>query len=189
MKEKLLSEEQVLKKLKIDDFCHITKDKVIQMTSMLDQMEPEVAIKALEQFPEFANTTKEMVHDYQMLLDKAVEEGDKGIISVYEMNMRILNTLEDMLKKDDISFEEQRYILDEMKAVRDNMEKAADNHKAFVLQLVNRGLVAAVAGMAVLGTALGGKIDISKIGPQVAEGVKKGIEVVPKIIDTAKKMK
>jgi hypothetical protein len=56
----MMSEEKVLKKLDIVDFRHLTKDKVIKMASMLDKMDPEVAKKALEQFPEFANTTKEM---------------------------------------------------------------------------------------------------------------------------------
>ena len=56
-----LTEQQVLKKLKIEDFRHLTKDKVIAMASMLDKMDPEVAKKALEQFPDFANTMKEVL--------------------------------------------------------------------------------------------------------------------------------
>lgn len=56
----MMNEQKVLKKLDIPDFRHLTKDKVIKMASMLDKMDPEVAKKAIEQFPEFANTTKEM---------------------------------------------------------------------------------------------------------------------------------
>ena len=41
-----LTEQKVLKKLGIDDFRHLTKDKVITMASMLDRMDPEVAKKA-----------------------------------------------------------------------------------------------------------------------------------------------
>lgn len=40
---KLMTEEKVLKKLGIDDFRHITKNKVIKMASMLDRVDPEVA--------------------------------------------------------------------------------------------------------------------------------------------------
>lgn len=64
----MMSEEKVLKKLDIADFRHLTKDKVIKMASMLDKMDPEVAKKALEQFPEFANTTKEMLTEYKVSL-------------------------------------------------------------------------------------------------------------------------
>ena len=51
-----LTEQKVLKKLGIDDFRHLTKDKVITMASMLDRMDPEVAKKAIEQ----ANTADEI---------------------------------------------------------------------------------------------------------------------------------
>ena len=44
---KLLSEKKVLKKLGIDDFRHMTKNKVIKLVSMLDRVDPEVAKKAI----------------------------------------------------------------------------------------------------------------------------------------------
>lgn len=56
-----MTEEKVLKKLGIDDFRHITKNKVIKMASMLDRVDPEVAKKAIEQFPDFSNTAKEIL--------------------------------------------------------------------------------------------------------------------------------
>lgn len=40
-----LTEQKVLKKLGIEDFRHLTKDKVIKMASMIDKMDPEVAKK------------------------------------------------------------------------------------------------------------------------------------------------
>ena len=45
-----MTEEKVLKKLGIDDFRHITKNKVIKMASMLDRVDPEVAKKLLSNF-------------------------------------------------------------------------------------------------------------------------------------------
>ena len=50
--KKRYSEEAVLKILDIPDFRHLTKDKAIEFVSMIPQMDPEVAIKALEQFPQ-----------------------------------------------------------------------------------------------------------------------------------------
>ena len=52
-----LTEANVLKKLDIEDFRHLTKDKVITMASMLDRMDPEVAKKALEQFQDRARAS------------------------------------------------------------------------------------------------------------------------------------
>ncbi len=76
---KLLSEEKVLKKLGIEDFRHLNKAKVINLASMLDKMDPEVAKKALEQFPEFAKTSKEMLVDYKETLNKGIESNDKSV--------------------------------------------------------------------------------------------------------------
>lgn len=44
---KPLTEQKVLRKLGIQDFRHLTKDKVITMASMLDKVDPEVAKKQL----------------------------------------------------------------------------------------------------------------------------------------------
>lgn len=68
-----LTEKKVLKKLGIDDFRHLTKEKVITMATMLDKMDPEVAKKALEQFPEFAKVSKDMLKEYKETLDKGLE--------------------------------------------------------------------------------------------------------------------
>ena len=47
---KVLSESQVLEKLDIPDFRHLSKDKIMTFFSMLPSMDPEVAKKAIEQF-------------------------------------------------------------------------------------------------------------------------------------------
>ena len=51
-----LTEQKVLRKLGIQDFRHMTKEKVTGFVSMLPRMDPEVAKKALEQFPDFTKT-------------------------------------------------------------------------------------------------------------------------------------
>ena len=53
---KTITEQKGLNKLDILDLRHITKDKVMGFESMLPDMDPEVAKKVLEQFPEFAKT-------------------------------------------------------------------------------------------------------------------------------------
>jgi hypothetical protein len=60
MMSKTLTEQKVLKKLGIQDFRCLTKDKVLTMASMLDKMDPEVAKKAIEQFQNFSDTMSEV---------------------------------------------------------------------------------------------------------------------------------
>ena len=74
-----LTEKKVLKKLGIDDFRHLTKEKVITMATMLDKMKPEVAKKALEQFPEFSKVSKDMLKEYKETLDKGLETNRESV--------------------------------------------------------------------------------------------------------------
>ena len=45
------SEEAVKKALKIESFRNLTKDKVMEFTSMIPYMEKEVALEIIKQFP------------------------------------------------------------------------------------------------------------------------------------------
>ena len=152
---KLMNEKQVLKKLDIPDFRHITKDHVITLTSMLDRVDPEVAKKALEQFPEFANLAREMVGEQKRIIDKAFEENSKGVEAYYAACNQILDALSKQLEKDDLTPEERSEIIDNMLAVADNMSLKDTENKRFHLNaiMVFGGFAAAIgiAAIAVLG--------------------------------------
>ena len=81
--KKTLDEKKVLRKLGIDDFRHMTKDKVMVMASMLDKMDPEVAKKALEQFPDFSNTMKDILVEYKSTLEKSLDVNNESVRSYY----------------------------------------------------------------------------------------------------------
>ena len=94
---KTLTEQKVLRRLGIDDFRHLTKDKVISMATMLDKMDPEVAKKALEQFPEFSKVSKEMLIEYKDTLDKGLETNRESVQSFYEVCNSNVNALQNIL--------------------------------------------------------------------------------------------
>lgn len=48
---KMLTETQVLKKLNIPDFRHLSKDNVMSFVSMIDKMDPEVVKKSVRAVP------------------------------------------------------------------------------------------------------------------------------------------
>ncbi len=105
--DRTLTEQKVLKKLGIDDFRHLTKDKVIIMASILDKMDPEVAKKALDQFPDFANTVKEILVGYKDTLDKGLVSNDESVKTFYDINKTIIESLQKELDKDGLAFEEK----------------------------------------------------------------------------------
>ena len=130
-----LSEVQVLKKLDIENFRQLTKEKVMTMATMLDRMDPEVAKKALEQFPDFANTMKHMLSEYKELLDAGLKENAAGSKSFYESCDAIIHTCQKLLEKEDLTFDEKRYILDQMVSVTKMKGDQNTKDKQFIKEI------------------------------------------------------
>lgn len=151
-----LTEQQVLKKLKIDDFRHLTKDKVIDMASMLDKMDPEVAKKALEQFPDFANTMKDVLVQYKENIDALLKENGDSVKAYYDSCDAIISTLQKELEREELTFDERKYIIDKILEVAQMKGRKDSENKKFLATLAICGVatVTVVAGIlaAVLGT-------------------------------------
>lgn len=163
MKQKLvkLTEQQVLKKLDIPDFRHLSKDKVMTFFSMLPNMDPEVAVKALEQFPDFARAVKEIVENYKELLEKGFEENTASIAAYYDACNIILASLQKLLDKDNLSFEEQKYIIDQMMEVEKRMGKKETENKQFIKTIIGGACIAVIVAVGGLAAALGSNSGLS----------------------------
>ena len=158
--QRSLTEAQVLKKLNIEDFRHLTKDKVISMATMLDKMDPEVAKKALEQFPEFANTMRQILADYKQSLDEGMRQNAEGVKSYYDTCDVIISSCQKQLEQEDLSLEERRFILEQMVLVaKMKGEKNTEDKKIIVMMSVI-GLTAIGLTAGALITALGGNFKV-----------------------------
>lgn len=150
-----LNEKQVLKKLDIPDFRHLSKENVMKFATMLPHMDPEVAKKALEQFPEFSKSTKGMLLDYKEILEKGLVSNDKSIMACYERGNAIIASLQKELDKDDLAFDQRKYIIDQMMQVSKMIhEKDSENKKFIAVLSMIAGTVVA-AGIGALASTLG----------------------------------
>lgn len=155
-----LTEQKVLKKLNIKDFRHLTKDKVITMASMLDKMDPEVAKKALEQFPEFSNTAKEILIGYKDTLEKGLESNKESVQSYYDLCNSIIEVLKKQIDSENLSFEEKKYIIDKMLEISKMMGEKDSENKKFIVAIGGVGMVVVSVAIGVLASALGGNTKI-----------------------------
>lgn len=156
-----MDEKKVLKKLDITDFRHLTKDKVIKMASMLDKMDPEVAKKALEQFPEFSKTTKEMIKEYKEYLDSGMKNNQDSVIAYYDICKSIIDSLQKELEKENLSFEERKYIIEQMKELADKIDKKDTENKMFIAGMATLATIVVTGTVAILASSLGGNTQIS----------------------------
>ena len=157
---KSLTEQKVLKKLNIVDFRHLTKDKVVAMASMLDKMDPEVAKKALEQFPEFSKTAKEILAEYKDTLDKGLALNNDSVQAYYDTCNKIIATLQKQLEDNNLSFEEKKYIIDKMLELSKMMSEKDSENKTFIASLAVIGAIVVGGVTAVLASILGGNSSI-----------------------------
>lgn len=156
----LLNEKQVLDKLGVTDFRHITKDKLITFASMLDKMDPEVAKKALEQFPKFANVSREVFCDYKKTIENILMVNDNSVKAYYDVCDTIISALKNESENDNLTFEEKQLIFEHMKEVADMIAKKDSENKKFYEKIALGAGTIIVVTIGVLSAILGGKMNI-----------------------------
>ena len=61
MAKYMATENDVKKALAIDSFRNISKDKIMEFVSAIPNMDKEVAIKIIEQFPSYSESANNMI--------------------------------------------------------------------------------------------------------------------------------
>ena len=162
-----LTEREVLQQLNIPDFRHITKDKVMTFASMLQNMEPDVAKKALEQFPEFAKMALEVMNDYKGVMEKTLDENSASSKQCFDIYNEVMNALKSCLAKDDISFEEKKYYIDKMMEIAKMAESKDSENKGFNWKVIGLGTLAVFTAVGIGASILGGNANIKLPKPKL----------------------
>lgn len=152
-----LSEKRVLRKLDIPDFRHMTKDKVVQFASLLPNMDPEVAKKALEQFPEFKDMTIEIVNQLRQTMEKSVDSNNRSQDAFYSACDEVISILNEELQKDNLTSEDENRIRGSIIHVLEMMNEKDSENKKFLLGLVKTAGATACTLLLTTAVVLGGK--------------------------------
>lgn len=163
------NELQVLRKLDIPDFRHMTKDKVVAFASMIPRMDPEVAKKALEQFPNFASTSLDIMKEYRGVLEEAMRDDRESTQVCYDMYNRVMDSLEKILQEEELTFDEKTYILNQMKEVADTVSQKDYEKANNRLKIIGIAGGVAASIVAVLGSIIGSNLIVSKSDKQEDE--------------------
>ena len=87
MSRTLVSVEQVKKALNIESFRNISKEKIMEFVSLIPNMDREIAIKIIEQYPVFAELSKSILSQLNKMCDIALEKKMK----VKNMSLKLIN--------------------------------------------------------------------------------------------------
>ena len=166
MSKVLISVDEVKNALKIDSFRNLSKDKIMEFVSLIPNMDKEVAIKIVEQYPAFAKLSESMVAQLNKMCDTALEKNEESQRLTIQAYKQILYELSNQLHVEDISKEEREKITQQMIEIADKISVKDTENKAFIDKMVKYstgfafGVV--VLGAAILGVNIKGK-DIPKL--------------------------
>ena len=166
MPQSLVSESQVKNALNIDSFRNLSKDKIMQFVSLIPNMDKDVALSIINQFPAYSEMARCMVEQLGATCDTAIAENTASQSTVYAAYRKILDDLGEVLKREDITAEERDSISNKMIEIADKMAAKDSESKNFLAWIVkNKEYVisgALILGSVILGVNIKGK-DIPKL--------------------------
>ncbi len=166
MSKTLVSVEEVKNALKIDSFRNLSKDKIMEFVSLIPNMDKEVAIKIIEQYPAFAKLSESIVAQLNKMCDTALEKNEESQRLTIQAYKQILDELSNQLHMEDISKEEREKITKQMIEIADKISIKDTENKVFIDKIVKYRTVFSIGilflGVAILGVNIKGK-DIPKL--------------------------
>ena len=134
----------------------------VQLVSSLDRMDPEVAKKALEKYPDFSGAVSAAARDQHEAVEKAMAQNAESQGYYYAACNSVLESLKALLNDESLSFAQKRELVGQMKEVAGMMgEKDAEN-KRYLRAVLKLGALAAFGAALALFAALGGKARLEK---------------------------
>ena len=153
MAKTLISEESVKKVLNIESFRNLSKEKIVEFISLIPNMDKDVAISIINQFPAYAEMAGNMIAQLNTMCDSAIKEAGKSQKESIESYKLILSELGNLLQKDNISAEERALITDKMILIADRISAKDSEYKEFLLDALKIG-VPVLGGALLLGAAI-----------------------------------
>lgn len=160
----ILSEKDILKILNIKDFRYLSKEHVFELASMIDKMDPQVAKKALSQFPHFSQVTQSAINEFRSQIDRMLSSNDEGVKFVAQSVQGTVDVLNSLLSSPNLSIEEREWIFCKISECHDRLENLESRNKHWLGGAMTVAATVTLGGVAVGAYVLsGGKIKVNPI--------------------------
>lgn len=161
---KYKTEQQIKKKLGIESWRNLSKDKVIKFAAMMPDMDKEVMFKVIEQFPEFSKFATGVLEHFEESINNLSDANSKDFALIVEGLKETQQIIKEELQKPELNSEEREFLIQNLMKLAEMFIEVDKNNKKFLKGLSNDSLK--MAGMIVLSgiVALGGKVLFDKLG-------------------------
>lgn len=138
----------------------------MEFVSLIPNMDKELAMQIVEQFPSYADYSQNIVKQLNVLCEKALERNDNSQTEAIKSYRKVLDELSVLLQKDETSIDERKYITEQMIVIADKIAAKDTENKEFLEKIIKYGgyvaLGALAIGVTMLGVNVRGK-DIPKL--------------------------
>ena len=148
------NEADILKALGMESWRNLSKDKLVQFLAMMPEMDKEVALKAISQFPEF---TKFALEDTTKALEAALDSNERSQALVHEIHLEQLAILKAELDKD-LTPDERMRVLDDIREVGEKSAAKDTENKEFLAEQFTVKAITTVATVLALLVFVGARV-------------------------------
>ncbi|WP_338702903.1 hypothetical protein V2W30_36615 [Streptomyces sp. Q6] len=155
---KYRSESEIKQALGIDTWRNLSRDKMISFVAMMPDLDTEVALKVIEQFPAFKDFAKDAVSAIERAHAATLSANDQSQDHVHRACQEVREILRGELNKDDLSWEERKFIYEQLQeTARMQFQKDSEN-KQFLDGQFKKVLVGAAGALALCVAFVGGRV-------------------------------
>ena len=158
------NEADVKRALGIDTWRELSKDKMLTFAALMPDMDTELALKVIEQFPNFREFAGEVVEVMEGAQDATIASNERSGDQVHDALRDIRGILKGELDKGDLPWEHRRWVIEQIQETgRLQFNKDSEN-KRFLDSVLGK-VVLGAGGITALGlAALGGRV-LEQKGP------------------------
>jgi hypothetical protein len=136
------SEVAIRNALGIESWRNLSKDTFLRFLDSLPEVDPEVALKLIDQVPEITRLAQGALDQAAKAYDAALMSNARGQMMVHQIHLERLGILKAELRKD-LTPEERMRVLDEIREVNSNALSNDTENKRFISALFDKKLAAA----------------------------------------------
>lgn len=171
------NEGEIKQELGIESWRNLSKAKMIRFAMMMPDMDAELALKIVEQFPVFADFASGVVGAMKKMHKTTLFANKESQDRFHESCKQTRDMIQTELNQDGLSFEHKKYLLEQvMEILKLESQKDSEN-KQFLDAGLKKMLGFAMAAIALGVVVLGGKATIeSKDDPEIKDGSESSLE-------------
>jgi len=152
------NEDEVKRRLGIETWRNLSRDKMLRFAAMMPDIDTEVALKIIEQFPAFTAFALEAVKSMEKAHATTLSANDKSQDRVYQALQEIREILKGELDRNDLSWDERKFLIEQIQETGKLAFKKDSESKHFLDGLLKTVGMVGVAALALGVVFVGGKM-------------------------------